>query len=40
MLRLAASLADDIPVSLGAAITGVDDLNVALVVRAVLPASA
>ncbi len=39
MLQLAASLADQIPVSLGAAITGLDDRNIQLLVRAVLHAS-
>lgn len=39
MLRLAASLADQAPVSLGEAITGIDDHNVALLVKAVLHAS-
>ncbi len=33
MLRLAASLADQAPVSLGEAITGIDDRNVGLLVR-------
>jgi hypothetical protein len=32
MLRLAASLARDIPVGLGEAVTGIDDRNVALLV--------
>jgi hypothetical protein len=35
MLCLAASLADRAPVSLGEAITGIDDRNVALLVKAV-----
>jgi hypothetical protein len=39
MLRLAASLADQAPVSLGDAITGIDDRNVGLLVQAVLHAS-
>jgi hypothetical protein len=39
VLQLAASLADQIPVSLGATITGLDDRNVHLLVRAVLHAS-
>jgi hypothetical protein len=39
MLRLAASLADQAPVSLGDAITGIDDHNVGLLVKAVLHAS-
>lgn len=39
MLRLAASLADQAPVSLGQAITGIDDRNVGLLIRAVLHAS-
>ncbi len=39
MLRLAASLAGQAPVSLGDAITGIDDRNVGLLVRAVLHAS-
>jgi len=39
MLRLAASLADDIPVSLGDAITGIDEHNVAILANAVLHAS-
>ena len=38
MLRLAASLADQAPVSLGEAITGIDDRNVGLLVTAVLHA--
>jgi hypothetical protein len=36
MLRLAASLADQAPVSPGDAITGIDDRNVGLLVKAVL----
>jgi hypothetical protein len=39
MLRLAASLADQAPVILGEAITGIDDRNVKLLVKAVLHAS-
>ena len=39
MLRLAASLADQAPVSLGEAITGIDNRNVGLLVKAVLHAS-
>jgi hypothetical protein len=39
MLRLAASLAGHIPVRLGEAITGIDDHNVGLLVRAVCHAS-
>ncbi len=39
MLQLAASLADQIPVSLGATITGLDDCNIQLLVKAVLHAS-
>ena len=39
MLRLAASLADQASVSLGEAITGIDDRNVGLLVKAVLHAS-
>jgi hypothetical protein len=39
MLRLAASLADQAPVSLGEAITGIDNHNVGLLVRAVFHAS-
>lgn len=35
MLRLAASLACDIPVGLGGAITGIDDRNVGLLLKAV-----
>ena len=35
MLRLAASLADQAPVSLGEAITGIDDRNVGLLVKAI-----
>lgn len=35
MLRLAASLADRAPVSLGEAITGIDDRNVGLLVKAI-----
>ncbi len=39
MLRLAASLAYQAPVSLGEAITGIDERNVGLLVRAILHAS-
>jgi hypothetical protein len=39
MLRLAASLARDIPVRLGDAVTGIDGRNVGLLVQAVLHAS-
>ena len=39
MLRLAASLADQAPVSLGDAITGIDDRNVGLLIKAVSHAS-
>ena len=39
MLRLAASLAGQAPVSLGEAITGIDERNVGLLVRAILHAS-
>jgi hypothetical protein len=39
MLRLAASLAADIPVQLGSAVTGIDDRNVGLLVKAILHAS-
>jgi hypothetical protein len=39
MLRLAASLAGDIPVQLGDAVTGIDAHNVGLLVQAVLHAS-
>jgi len=39
MLRLAASLAGDIPVQLGDAVTGIDDRNVGLLVKAILHAS-
>lgn len=39
MLRLAASLAGDIPVRLGEAVTGIDQRNAGLVVKAVLHAS-
>jgi hypothetical protein len=35
MLRLAASLADDVPVSLGEAVTGIDDRNVDLLLTAI-----
>jgi hypothetical protein len=39
MLYLAASLADQIPISLGSAITGLDDRNIQLLVKAILHAS-
>lgn len=39
MLRLAASLAGDVPVQLGNAVTGIDDRNVDLLVAAILHAS-
>ncbi len=39
MLRLAASLADRAPVSLGEAVTGIDDRNVGLLVMAIRHAS-
>ena len=39
MLRLAASLAGDVPVRLGNAVTGIDDRNVDLLVAAILHAS-
>lgn len=39
MLRLAASLAADVPVQLGSAVTGIDDRNVGLLVKAILHAS-
>jgi hypothetical protein len=39
MLRLAASLADQAPVSLGEAITGIDERNVGLLIRAIRDAS-
>ena len=39
MLRLAASLADQASVSLGETVTGIDDRNVGLLVKAVLHAS-
>jgi hypothetical protein len=39
MLRLAASIAGDIPVQLGSAVTGIDDRNVGLLVKAILHAS-
>ena len=39
MLQLAASLADQIPVNLGAAITGLDNRNIQLLIRAILHAS-
>jgi hypothetical protein len=38
MLRLAASLAADIPVQLGDAVTGIDQHNAGLLVRAILHA--
>jgi hypothetical protein len=39
MLRLAASLADQAPVSLGDAVTGIDDANVGLLLKAIRHAS-
>jgi len=39
VLQLAASLADQIPVSLGETITSLDDRNAQLLVRAILHAS-
>lgn len=39
MLRLAASLAGQVPVSLGGAVTGIDDRDAGLLVKAVLHAS-
>ena len=39
MLRLAASLAGDVPVRLGDAVTGIDGRNVSLLVKAVLHAA-
>ena len=39
MLRLAASLAAGIPVNLRDALTGIDDRNIQLVIKAVLHAS-
>jgi hypothetical protein len=39
MLHLAASLADRVPVSLGEAVTGIDDRNVGLLVMAIRHAS-
>jgi hypothetical protein len=39
MLRLAASLAADIPVQLGESVTGIDTANTAILVRAVLHAT-
>ena len=39
MLRLAASLADHAPVILGDAVTGLDDRNIQVLVKAVLHAS-
>ena len=39
MLRLAASLAGDIPVRLGDAVTGIDEHNVSLLLKAVLHTS-
>ena len=39
MLRLAASLAADVPVQLGSAVTGIDGRNVGLLVKAILHAS-
>ena len=38
MLRLAASLAGDIPVRLGGAVTGIDQRNAGLLVKAILHA--
>jgi hypothetical protein len=38
VLRLAASIAEGVPVDLGAAVTGLDQTNIALVARAVLHA--
>lgn len=38
MLRLAASLADQVPVNLGDAITGIDECNLSILIRAVLHA--
>ena len=39
MLRLAASLADQAPVSLGEAVTGIDGRNVGLLIKAIRHAS-
>jgi len=39
MLRLGASLACDIPVGLGDAVTGIDERSVTLLVKAILHAS-
>jgi len=39
MLRLAASLAGDIPVQLGDAVTGIDDRSVGLLIKAIRHAS-
>jgi hypothetical protein len=39
MLRLAASLADQAPVNLGDAITGIDECNLRILIRAVLHAA-
>jgi hypothetical protein len=39
MLHLAASIADQAPVSLGDAITGIDERNVGLLIRSVRHAS-
>jgi len=39
MLRLAASLADEAPVTLGDTITGIDECNLSILLRAVLHAS-
>jgi hypothetical protein len=39
MLQIAASLGDDVPIGLGAAVTGLDDRGIALALRAVLRAS-
>jgi hypothetical protein len=35
MLRLAASLADQAPVSLGDAVTGIDERNIGLLIKAI-----
>jgi hypothetical protein len=39
VLRIAASLADGVPVDLGQAVSGLDDANIVLVARAVLHAA-
>jgi hypothetical protein len=39
VLRIAASLADGVPVELGQAVSGLDDANIVLVARAVLHAA-